>query len=154
MSTVKKLPTTWEGFCKLAKRDPKMLPDVSKLPEHERAPTISEYKLAVITDIINKGWVPDYINYSEWKYEPVFRWDASLSAFRFWTSHYDLTAANTLSGARHVFKSQADMKHIVEHFIDDFNNVLQKKQLPVAKGIAKKEKNVPAKKAVPKKKKK
>lgn len=66
------LPKTWSEFCKITKRDPKKLPDVSMYDKKHQKHAIADFKLTLIIEYCNEGWIPDYTNYNEYKYFPYF----------------------------------------------------------------------------------
>lgn len=73
------------------------------------------------------NWIPDFADTNQPKWEPIFQWNSSVSAFRFWFSLYDLTHANAISGARLVFPSQEMSDKFGKKFTELYNKVLTKK---------------------------
>jgi hypothetical protein len=62
----------WEEAFKIKGLDPKVLPDVSMLPDEYRKPVVAQFILNVVADVLNDGWVADYTDSSQWKYHPYF----------------------------------------------------------------------------------
>ena len=63
---------TFEDACKKINIDPYKLPDVSFILEKYRKSIIAGYKLRIIYEAINNGWIPDWQNKNQWKYYPWF----------------------------------------------------------------------------------
>ncbi len=70
-----------------------LLPDFGMIPEKSQIPMLAHYQLCIIVEAINGGWVPDWTDWSQYKYYAWFRMgSASGSAFSYddyanWTSH-------------------------------------------------------------------
>src|SRR5665647_1606966 len=60
--------------------------------------TIAAYKLMVIFQAINDGWIPDWSNSNQWKYYPWFR--VLSSGFGFSASSYGCGCADADAGSR------------------------------------------------------
>lgn len=61
---------TFEDACKKLKLFPSV-PLVSIVPERFRKRIIAAYKLMVIYEAINNGWIPDWSNNRQWKFYPI-----------------------------------------------------------------------------------
>lgn len=116
---------TIEAAFKATKRNPKALPNVSKLPEQERQITIDNYKLMVVVEALNqeanagKIWKPDYTNSNQYKYEPVFGVAANKkhpSGFGFSYSHFVLWFTYTNVGSRLCFINKEVMQYAQKKF--------------------------------------
>lgn len=64
---------TWQEAFEKKGMDMNIMPDVSMLPEAYRKPQIALFKLHVVAEVLNEGWVPDYSEKNcNTKYEPWF----------------------------------------------------------------------------------
>lgn len=103
-------------------RDPKALPDVSMLPEADRAHQVNNYKLKVMVEAINmegdQKWIPDYSDGNN-KYDPYF-WiaedDSLPGGFGFSYSDCGSWYSITTAGSRLCFRDRARWKYAVEQF--------------------------------------
>lgn len=116
------LPTTWEEVCQKAGIDPNQLPDVSWMPQDLQPYMIAAYKLAIIHDVLNEGWVPDWSNSNEYKYYAWWNMNDSNAPLGF--SYYGYVCAFTYTslGARQFLKSSELVEHAAEHFIDVYRD--------------------------------
>ena len=57
------------------------VPDFSNLPTDMRKHFEAQYKMIVIAEALNEGWIPDWDNYDEYKYYPWFEMSPSSFAF-------------------------------------------------------------------------
>jgi hypothetical protein len=69
----KKAPATWKEICKVRGISEEIPFDVSKLPSETQNYLISAYKLPIVIETRNEGWVPDYTNVNQYKYELCLR---------------------------------------------------------------------------------
>ncbi len=108
---------TFEAACKKLKIQP-VLPDVSMLPESKGKGIIALYKLEVIAEAMNEGWVPDWSNSKEWKYYPWFKYNSGSGSSGFGLSlcDYVFVCTSTLLGSRLVFKSIELAKYAGDQF--------------------------------------
>jgi hypothetical protein len=102
--------------------DPKTLPEVSMLPEKQRAQIITYYLLAIIFEAINDGWEPDFSNLNEARYFP-WPWVLS-SGFGFSDSDYLYGLASARVGSRLCTNSSEKAIYILEQFPDLWKNWL------------------------------
>lgn len=72
----KKINTIEEAF-QLKGLDINSMPDVSMLPERFRKSQIALFKLHVAAEVVNDGWEPDFSNWDQTKYQPVFEVNAT-----------------------------------------------------------------------------
>lgn len=63
---------TFKNACKILKLDPWNLPEVSSIPDKYRQSVIAGYKLRIIFEAINNGWLPEWGNKIQLKYFPWF----------------------------------------------------------------------------------
>ena len=87
---ITELVKTFEDARKLTGRPD--VPDFSNLPTDMRKHFEAQYKMIVIAEALNEGWIPDWDNYNEYKYYPWF--EMSPSSFAFNDSNYDNANAN------------------------------------------------------------
>ena len=77
---------------------------------------------AIITEVFNEGWVPDYNNPKEEKHELWFRYNNDRSGFGFSGVVYHYCNANTSVGVRRVFRTrklaEAAVKLLEKYFVD------------------------------------
>lgn len=72
MATAKTKTLTWQQIFEKKGLDPKVLPEVSAIPEQYRKPVIAQYILNVVAQFLNGDWKPDYTDYDQYKYFPYF----------------------------------------------------------------------------------
>lgn len=115
---------TFADACKKLGIDPNKLPDVTGLDEQMGKHLIATYKLTIIRDAIVGEWKADYSNGSQRKWFPWFRYDSSLSAFRFFGSDYSIRGATGVTGARLCFETEEQADYIGQQFLPEFNEIL------------------------------
>ena len=90
-------------------------PDVSKLPMKHQIAIISNYKLTIIAEAINEGWVPDWNNSNDYKYYPYFKMNnGSGLAF----SYCAWAHTHSIVGSRLCVSSSEEAEHVGETFLD------------------------------------
>ncbi len=96
---------SFEDACKVLDITPN-IPDLSAIPQNLQKSVLADYKLKVIAQALNEGWIPDWSNGKWDKYFPWFDFDDSSSAGRF--SFDDSAHQRSLSnvGSRLCYKSQ------------------------------------------------
>ena len=127
---LKKAPT-WEAFCKLTKRDPKLLPDVSSWDKItgnkiKGESLIAEHKIEVMLDWANEDADLSYGNPDTKKYWPILVWEnnkkkPSLSAFRFYGTDYVYVTTYSSVGTRLSAASPDIVRWICTDHIDLVN---------------------------------
>lgn len=117
---------TFEDACKATGIDPKILPDVSQLPEDFQKRAIANYKMDVINKALNdeglpEPWVADYSDSDQRKYEPWFDFSPgsgwSYLVCAYWSTY-------TFAGARRNFRSREIAKYAATQFIEIYNDIL------------------------------
>lgn len=111
---------SFEDACKALKIGTE-LPDVSKLPERHAKAIVAHYKLVIIAQALNEGWVPDWSNRSEWKYYPWFDVEASKEqSSGSGLSYYVCVCVctHTPVGSRLAFKSEEVAKYAGTQFVE------------------------------------
>ena len=91
------------------------VPDFSNLPTDMRKHFEAQYKMIVIVEALNEGWIPDWDN-NEYKYYPWF--EMSPSSFAFDVSFYAYAAASAGSGSRLCLKNKELSEYCGKQFID------------------------------------
>jgi len=121
-----KFPTKWEEFCKLTKRDPNALPDVSAYDDRDKKHALADFKLTHMIRYVNADKV-DHTNSSQVKYE-IWWWivkdDTKPSGLGLSFNFCDYWGTATYCGPRFCFLSTADLKLAVEHWIDLFTDLI------------------------------
>lgn len=77
----------------------------------------------VIAKALNNGWVPDFSNSNQLKYEPRFYIDSSLGSFKY-SDCIHRTVGSTV-GSRLCFKSKELAEYFGKQFIDIHNKYLK-----------------------------
>lgn len=114
----------WKSVCAFHKMS-EAIPDVSAWPEHMRNYAIAAYKLPFIVEAENKGWIPDYTDSSQIKYEPVFKIIAdkkNKSGAGLSLLDCDSWRTRSLVGPRLVFRDWDTLKKCVEKHIDVYTD--------------------------------
>ena len=109
---ITELVKTFEDARKLTGRPD--VPDFSNLPTDMRKHFEAQYKMIVIAEALNEGWIPDWDNYNEYKYYPWFK----MSSFAFDGSTYGRANADAGSGSRLCLKSKELSEYCGKQFID------------------------------------
>jgi hypothetical protein len=105
---------SFEDACKKLGIEP-LLPDFGMIPEKSQNPMLAHYQLCIIAEAINGGWVPDWTDWSQYKYYAWFRMgSASGSAFSF----RDFVRWRTYSsaGSRLCFKTREMAEYAGKQF--------------------------------------
>lgn len=97
------------------------VPDFSNLPADMRKHFEAQYKMIVIAEALNEGWMPDWNNYNEYKYYPWF--EMSPSSFAFYGSGYDTALARAGSGSRLKFRTRELSEYAAKQFIDIWKDI-------------------------------
>jgi len=105
---------TFKDACTKLALDPEHLPDVSMIPEEFGKPIIAAYKLMIIFKAINDGWIPDWNDWSQYKYYPWFR--VLSSGFGFSGANFGITFANAGVGSRLCTDSSEKAMYVAEQF--------------------------------------
>ena len=116
---------TFEAACKQLKIQP-VLPDVSMLPESKGKGILALYKLEIIAEALNEGWVPDWSDSRQHKYYPWFQYSSGSSGFALSDFGYGYDYTHATLGSRLVFKTSALAVYAGETFADLYNDFLIK----------------------------
>lgn len=105
--------------------DPNVRPDVSMLPEIDKAPTVENFEREVLIRALNsegleKNWEPDYDNDDQPKYEHVYYKTAAGWSLTFVDYWYSITYC----GSRRVFRTRPIANYAWEQFPQYFKNML------------------------------
>lgn len=113
---------TFEDACIRMNEDPEKLPDVSSFPERFRRSIIANYKLMIIYEAINNGWIPDWSNWNQYKYYP---WLPVLSSgFGFSRSSYGYVIAGACVGSRLCTDTSEKAKYMGKQFEAEYRDYL------------------------------
>lgn len=99
----------------------KQMPDFSSCPQDMRKHFEALFKMYVIVEALNEGWIPDWNNYDERKFHPWFY--MSPSSFAFHVSFYDLVFAFAGSGSRLKLRTEGLAKYCAEQFPDIWKDI-------------------------------
>jgi hypothetical protein len=111
---------TWQDAFKKKGLDPNVLPDVSMIPEEYKKAVIAQYIMSVVADVLNEGWIADYTDSDQCKYQPYFVVNASKekpSGFGLSCLGYDRWSAGTDCGVRLCYKDAETAKYAGTQFI-------------------------------------
>lgn len=97
------------------------VPDFSNLPTDMRKHFEAQYKMIVIAEALNEGWIPDWDNYDEYKYYPWF--EMSPSSFAFGVSYCALACACAGGGSRLKFRTRELAEYAAKQFIDIWKDI-------------------------------
>ena len=111
---------TFEDACKKLGIDTTKLPDVSMIPAEFSKPIIAAYKLMIAYKAINDGWVPDWNNYSQYKYYPWFR--VLSSGFGFSHAGYGYANSGTAVGSRLCTNTAVKALFIGKYFESEYKD--------------------------------
>lgn len=114
-----KVPTTWALICKKKGISPTIPFDVSMLPKEMQNYFIACYQNPIIIEVLNDGWIPDYTDMDQPKYEIRWRVNADKkrpSGFGLSYDNYVYWNSFSLVGVRHCFKDYNTMMLYVKHF--------------------------------------
>lgn len=81
----------------------------------------AQYKMIVIAEALNEGWIPDWDTYNEYKYYPWF--EMSPSSFAFGGSFCDSASAAAGSGSRLKFRTRELSEYAAKQFIDIWKDI-------------------------------
>jgi hypothetical protein len=113
--------TPFEAACKKIGISPDLLPGVEGLPEITAKRIIAGYKLEIIEKATNGEWVPDFSNYSQYKYTGWLQWSPSLGALVFRLTVCTVTSAYL--GARFWFEDRNTAEKFTKDNIDLINDL-------------------------------
>lgn len=82
---------------------------------------LAYYKLTIIAEALNEGWIPDWDDYSQYKWVPYFR---NKSGFGLAFDDYDSWSTSTDVGSRLCFKSSEIAVYVATQFADLYNDFL------------------------------
>lgn len=80
------------------------------LPEQDRRPTFLFHQHTIIIRSLNEGWVPDWANHNQIKYEPRFK-KTSWAGFGFSHAYYDGWTTASDVGSRLYLRTEELANH-------------------------------------------
>lgn len=99
----------------------KQMPDFSFCPQDMRKHFEALFKMYVIVEALNEGWIPDWSNYDERKFYPWFY--MSPSSFAFHDSSFGHEGAGAGSGSRLKLRTVGLAKYCAEQFLDIWKDI-------------------------------
>jgi len=97
------------------------VPSFSDVPEDMKAYFIAQYKMSVIAEALNEGWIPNWDNDNERKWRVWFV--MSPSTFAIDASDYDYSYALAGSSSRLCFKSEVLAAYCAKQFLDIWKDI-------------------------------
>lgn len=123
------LPINWSEVAKL-KGLPEAMPfDLSMLDTVTQNYLYSAYRLPIVIETLNDGWVPDYTDSSQYKYEIWLNIIADKerpSGFGLVYYVYLDWSADSAVGVRFCFKDQKTALYAIKYFMTDFERFILK----------------------------
>lgn len=102
------------------------MPDFSSVPVDLKDYFEAQYKVVVIAEALNEGWVPNWNDHDQEKWFPWFHHPRSSSGFVYYGSIYYCSMANAGYGSRLCCKNSELATYFGEQFIDIWNKILLK----------------------------
>jgi len=118
---------TFEDACKEL-NEPASLLWADSLPEKHRRAIIAFYKLIMITEALNEGWTPDFLDGPQNKYWPWFYFGAN-AGFGSLYAYYVASDTSAAVGARLCYKSRSLAVYSGTQFIDLWQDYLILKEI-------------------------
>lgn len=112
---------TFEEACEKLGQHETKLPDVSALPEKYAKSIIAHFKLMVIIEAINNGWIPDWDDSNQAKYYPWFKMG---SGFGFSYADYVVWESDAYAGSRLAYETVEKALYGGKQFEDLYNDFL------------------------------
>ena len=100
------------------------MPDFSSVPVDLKDYFEAQYKVVVIAEALNEGWVPNWNDHDQEKCFPWFR--VSSSGFVYDFTYFSYSSASAGSGSRLCCKNSELATYFGEQFIDIWNKILLK----------------------------
>lgn len=100
------------------------MPDFSSVPVDLKDYFEAQYKVVVIAEALNEGWVPNWNDHDQEKCFPWFR--VSSSGFVYLAATYRYSLAIAGNGSRLCCKNSELATYFGEQFIDIWNKILLK----------------------------
>jgi hypothetical protein len=110
---------SFEDACEVTGEDPHNSRFTTGSPD-----TIAYQRIKTIIKAINGDWIPDYANPSQYKWAPWFRYDPSISGFRFFDSTFDYVLTLSTGGSRLCMETEEKANYVGKQFIDLYNQFL------------------------------
>jgi hypothetical protein len=110
---------SFEDACEVTGEDPHNSRFTTGSPD-----TIAYQRIKTIIKAINGDWIPDYANPSQYKWAPWFRYDPSISGFRFGGSGYGDVNTRSTGGSRLCMETEEKANYVGKQFIDLYNQFL------------------------------
>jgi hypothetical protein len=98
---------SFEDACEVTGEDPHNSRFTTGSPD-----TIAYQRIKTIIKAINGDWIPDYANPSQYKWAPWFRYDPSISGFRFYDWNCDDVATYSSGGSRLCMETEEKANYV------------------------------------------
>jgi hypothetical protein len=108
---------SFEDACKVLNREA-ILPDFSMIPEKDRKPLIAHFKLTVICEAINEGYVFDWSNGKWDKWFPWFNFNSGSSSGRFSFNGSAGQLSSSAVGSRLCYKTEELSDYAATQFFE------------------------------------
>lgn len=103
--------TDYKTACKHLKRKELTIEDFSFLPESQKENAFARHILLTAIEALNDGWIADYTDYNQWKYE-IYGYNYK-GGFSFGC---DCVIYSAGAGSDFVIKNKETANHIIKHF--------------------------------------
>jgi hypothetical protein len=110
---------SFEDACEVTGEDPHNSRFTTGSPD-----TIAYQRIKTIIKAINGDWIPDYANPSQYKWAPWFRYDPSISGFRFHDSIYVRVATSSAGGSRLCYRNSDICEFAGKHFLSLYKEMM------------------------------
>jgi len=117
----------FEDACKKENVDPTKLPDVSMIPEAIGKDLVARYKLIIIFQAVNNGWIARGGDWNQLKWYAWLSVRSSGSGFDFSYSDCDCADSGTAAGLRLCTETEEQIKYITTQFTELFEDMLLNK---------------------------
>ena len=114
---------SFEDACIKMNIDSTVLPDVSMIEKNRGIALVANYKLMIIYEAINNGWIPDWSDYGHSKYYPWLKVEATKarsSGFGFSYSFYGSARTDTGVGSRLYTDTSDKAMYIAKQFTEEY----------------------------------
>ena len=111
---------TFEDACKKLDIDSTKLPETAGILEEFAKPIIAAYKLMIIYKAINDGWKPDWSNWDQYQYYPLFEVLSSGFGFSGTLCLFDFTYSTV--GSRLCTDTSQKAIYIGEQFAAEYKD--------------------------------
>lgn len=115
-----KITTVEEAF-KARGLNPEALPDVSGFPEYLQKYILNHFKLLIVIEAVNEGWIPNWNDHNQTKYFPWFEVEANKenpSGVGFSDTFCAIWTSDSSVGSRLCLETREKALYVAEQFSD------------------------------------